>query len=51
MSRDFCYKAQQKKSIIPIILCIKYKMDINSKDSITIKQSPASPHIELGDPS
>jgi len=51
MSRDFCSKAQQSKSVIPIIVCIKYKMDINSKDSITIKQPPAFPRIELGDPS
>jgi len=43
MSRDFCCKARQSKSIIPIILCIKYKMNINSKDLITIKQSPAYP--------
>ena len=43
MSRDFCCKARQNKSIIPIILCIKYKMNINLKDLITIKQPPASP--------
>jgi hypothetical protein len=51
MSRDFCCKAQQSKSVIPIILFIKYKMNINSKDFITIKQPPASPRIELEDPS
>jgi hypothetical protein len=51
MSRDFCCKAQQSKLVIPIILCIKYMMDINSKYSITIKQPPTSPRIELGDPS
>ena len=51
MLRDFCCKAQQSKSVIPIILCIKYKMNINSKDFITIKQPPASPCIELEDPS
>jgi hypothetical protein len=33
------------------ILCIKYKMNINSKDFITIKQPPVSPRIELEDPS
>jgi len=27
------------------------KMNINSKDFITIKQPPTSPHIELEDPS
>jgi len=51
MSRDFCCKARQSKSVIRIILCIKYKMNINSKDFITIKQLPASPRIELEDPS
>jgi 5-methylcytosine-specific restriction endonuclease McrBC regulatory subunit McrC len=51
MSRDFYCKARQSKSVLPIILCIKYKMNINSKDFITIKQPPASPCIELKDPS
>jgi len=51
MSRDFCCKARQSKSVISIILCIKYKMNINLKDFITIKQPPASSHIELEDPS
>jgi hypothetical protein len=51
MSRDFCCKTQQSKSTILIILCIKYKMNINLKDFITIKQPPASPYIELKDTS
>jgi len=51
MSSDFCCKAWQSKSVILIILCIKYKMNINSKDFITIKQPLASPCIELNDPS
>jgi hypothetical protein len=51
MLRDFCCKTRQNKLVVPIILCIKYKMNINSKDFITIKQLPASPCIELEDPS
>jgi hypothetical protein len=50
MSRDFCCKTRQSKSVIPIILCIKYNMNINSKDFITIKQPPASSHMKLEDP-
>jgi len=48
---DFCCKTRQNKSVIPIILYIKYKMNINSKDFITIKQPLVSIYIELEDPS
>jgi len=55
MSRDFCCKdrLRQSKSVILVILCIKYKFNKNSKDLITIKKKkpPASPRIELKDPS
>ena len=46
MSRYFYCKAQQNKSVILIMLCIKYKMNINSK-----QPPPTSPCIELEDPS
>ena len=51
MSKDFCCKTRQNKIIILIILCIKYKMNINLKDFITIKQPSTSKCIELKDPS